>query len=401
MSAAEIKPGVYWVGALDWNIRQFHGPSFTTPRGTTYNAYLIVDDEVTLVDTVHEPFTDVLLDHIAEIVDPASINNVIVNHIEMDHSGAFPAIMRLNPTAQVYATKNGRDGLLKHYTGDWDIQTVKTGDTLNIGRRTLQFVEAPMLHWPDSMFTFIPEDKLLLPNDAFGQHLATNKRFDDEVERRILMDEAAKYFANILNPFSKLILRKLQEIDKLGLDIDMIAPSHGVIYRSDPQAIIDAYQQWASGTSRLKVVIAFETMWNSTAKLAHALLEGVTDAGVDGSIHQISRSDINTIATEIMEAGAVFIGSSTINNDILPSVAPLLDEIVGLKLGGKQALAFGSQGWAGGAVKTISSKLETAGMELAHEGYSIKWVPTDEELAEARKLGYTIASSLIEPQKDE
>ncbi len=396
MSAVEIKPGVYWVGAVDWNVRQFHGPSFSTPRGTTYNAYLIVDDDITLVDTVHEPFTHVLIDHIAEIIDPTRITNIVVNHIELDHSGAFPAIMNLNPDANVFATKNGKDGLGKHFPGDWDIQTVKTGDTLITGSRTLQFIEAPMLHWPDSMFTFIPEDKLLLPNDAFGQHLATNKRFDDEVDRRILMDEAAKYYANILNPFSKLVARKLQEIQDLQLDIDMIAPSHGVIFRTDPEAILGAYERWASGVGQPKVVIAFETMWNSTSKLAHALLEGVTDAGVDGAIHQISRSDINTIATQIMEARAVFIGSSTINNDILPSVAPLLDEIVGLKLAGKQALAFGSQGWAGGAVRTIGDKLEKAGMQLAHEGYSVKWVPTDEELAAARTLGYEIASSILD-----
>lgn len=390
MSSVVIKPDVYWVGAVDWNIRTFHGPAYSTPRGTTYNAYLIVDEQITLVDTVYGPFAQELIRHIAEIVDPAKIDNIIINHIESDHIGAFPEIMRLAPNANVYATANAVRGIKKLFFRDYDITVVKTGDTISTGKYTFSFIEAPMLHWPDSMFTYIPELKLLLPNDAFGQHYAANVRFADQADLGLVLMEAQKYYANILNPFSKLVLKKLEEIGELGLEIDMIAPSHGFIWRN-PEVIIEAYQRWAQGTAERRIVIAYDTMWESTAKLAHALLEGVTDAGWRGIIFEISKSDHNEIVTKIHDAEGVFIGSPTYYNNTLTTVSPLLDELVGLKVGGKFGFAFGSQGWSGGAAKTIEGKLQAAGIELAAPAYTVQWVPTDEELAEAHSL----ASSLL------
>lgn len=392
MSSVEIKPNVYWVGAVDWNIRTFHGPAYSTPRGTTYNAYLVVDDQITLVDTVYGPFAEDLIRHIGEIIDPSKIDNVIINHIESDHIGAFPEIMKLNPKAKVYATANAEKGIKKLFFTDYNITVVKTGDSINTGKYTFSFIEAPMLHWPDSMFTYISELKLLLPNDAFGQHYASNFRFADEVDLGLVMFEAQKYYANILNPFSRLVLKKLEEVAELGLEIDMIAPSHGFIWRGNPEVIIEAYQRWAQGAAEKKIVIAYDTMWQSTAKLAHALLEGVTDAGYRGILYQISKSDHNDIITNIFDARGVFIGSPTYYNDTLTTVSPLLDELIGLKAEGKFGLAFGSQGWAGGAAKTIEAKLKSAGVELAAPAFTVKWVPTEEELDQARSLARSILS---------
>ncbi len=228
MSATKLMEGIYWVGAVDWNLRYFHGPAYSTHRGTTYNAYLIIDDQVTLVDTVYRPFTAELFKHIREVIDPARIDNVVINHIETDHSGAFPELMKTVPGAKVFCTQKGMEGLKKQYYLDCDYQVVKTGDVIITGKKSLTFIEAPMLHWPDSMFTYIKEDALLLPNDAFGQHIATSHRFDDEVNMDEVMEEAAKYYANILLPFSPLVLKKLEEVTAMGLDIKMIGTSTGL-----------------------------------------------------------------------------------------------------------------------------------------------------------------------------
>ncbi len=395
MAVTEIKKGVYWVGAVDWNIRSFHGPTFTTPYGTTYNSYLIVDEQITLVDAVYTPFAQELIDHIAEIIDPTTIDNVVVNHIETDHAGALPNIMALNPGARMFATNNAKVGLAKHFDQDWDITVVKSGDTLKTGKYTLSFLEAPMLHWPDSMFTYIGELKLLMPNDAFGQHYASNFRFDDQVNFNHVMDEARKYYANILNPFSKLVLKKLAEVESLGLEIDMIAPSHGIIWRQNPDKILQAYSGWAKGESAKKVVILYDTMWESTTKLAKAFMEGITEAGVEAALYQVSKTDHNDILTDVINASAVLIGSSTVNNNILPSLSPILDELVGLKAPGKIGLAFGSQGWAGGAVKTIEQRLTEAGVEMHGPAFVVKWLPNGEELQRAKELGKEIAMQVV------
>ena len=289
MSVTEIKKGIYWVGAVDWNLRSFHGETFSTHKGTTYNSYLIVDDQVTLVDGVYTPFAEEQIKKIVEIIGGRAIDYFIVNHIEIDHSGSFPTIMNKYPQAKVYCTRNAKLGLEKYFheqwDNEWDINIVKSGDRINLGRLSLEFLEAPMLHWPDSMFTYIKEVKLLLPNDAFGQHLASNKLFDDENDIKMLLAEAAKYYANILNPFGKLVLNKLAEIQKLGWEIDMIAPSHGIIWRQGVGEIIAAYQKWAQGEVKNKAVIAYDTMWESTAMLAHALLDGLTDEGIEARLY--------------------------------------------------------------------------------------------------------------------
>lgn len=321
---------------------------------------------------------------------------MIANHGETDHSGALPAVMSIAPRAKVICSPRGQESLAAYYSGQWDSAIVKTGDTLNLGRRSLKFIEAPMLHWPDSMFTYIPEDALLLPNDAFGQHLASTGRFDDEVDPAQVMEEAAKYYANILMPFSSLISRKLAEITEMGLEIKMIGPSHGIIWRQHPERIVEAYAGWAEGRARQKAVIAYDTMWLSTAKLAQALLDGLLEEGIDTKLYKLSVSDRNDIIREILDARAVLVGSPTINNGVLPVVSPLLDDLIGLKPRHKVGFAFGSYGWGGGAVKEIEERLSAAKVSLIEPGLGVKWVPAATDLERARQLGKKIGGLIKE-----
>lgn len=392
----EVEPlalarGVYWVGVIDWNLRDFHG--YVTPKGTTYNAYLIVDDKITLVDTVKAEFSAEMLKRISQIVDPAKIDHVIVNHVEMDHSGSLPAIMTAAPDATIYCSKNGKDGLHLHYKADgcedWAIEVVKTGSELSLGSKTLMFIEATMLHWPDSMHTYIKEDKILLSNDAFGQHIATSKPFDDEVGD--VMAEAAEYYANILMPFGRIILKYIDTVKELGIDINMIAPGHGIIWRQDPAKIIEAYGRWARGETTKKVLIIYDTMWGSTHTMAKSILDGIKAAGVEVKLINIRKIDLSGIITEVLEAPVIMVGSPTLNNGIFPSVSELLTHLKGLRPKGKQAVAFGSYGWGGGAVKAMEKELEMAGFKLIEPGMQIRYRPDEEGIAACRQLGERIA----------
>jgi len=394
LPSVKVLENIFWVGAVDWNIRHFHGFTYSTHRGTTYNAYLIIDKKVALVDTVQHSFAEEMMERIREIIDPSKIDYIIANHVESDHSGSIAEILKHAPNATVVGTANCQKGLEKHYFGNWKFQVVKTGDTLSLGERTLSFLEAPMLHWPDSMFTYIEKDALLLPNDAFGQHLATSKRFDDQVDQNILMQEAAKYYANILWPFSTLVTRKIEEVQKLGLKIDMIAPSHGIIWRKDPMKIVKAYLRWASGVAKKKVLVVYDTMWESTEKMAKAMLEGIVSEGVETVLYRLPFSDNGDIIGELLETKGLLVGSATINNGILPTVAPFLREMEGLRPRNKVAAAFGSYGWGGGATATIEKALKSAGMELAVPALTVKWVPDKTELEKCYEYGREFAKKV-------
>jgi len=394
MKPVEIKKGIYWVGVVDWNMRSFHGHTYTTKRGTTYNAYLIVDEKIALVDTVYGPFAAELADKISQIVPIDKIDYIIANHVETDHSGAMPHIMKLCPKAKVYGTQKCKEGLYKNYYGDWDFQTVKTGDTLKLGKRTLTFIEAPMIHWPDSMFTYCPEEELLLPNDAFGQHYATNQRFDDEVDECALMDEAVKYYANILWPLGSLILRKIEDVQKMGVPIKMIAPSHGIIWRKDPMKIVNAYVNWAKNTVKPKIVIAYETMWGSTEKMARAMMEGITDSGVEAKLFNVAESDRTEVIKEMLDAKGFLIGSSTHDNGMLPEMAGFMDFLKGLKPKGRLVSAFGSYGWAGGAVALLEKALKESGLEMAQPSISAKFVPDKNETKACYDFGAAFAAKV-------
>jgi anaerobic nitric oxide reductase flavorubredoxin len=392
MVQTKLTENIHWVGVVDWNIRDFHG--YVTRRGTTYNAYLISDEKTALVDTVKHTFSSELLRNICEIVDPEKIDYIIVNHVEMDHSSSLPVIAKYAKNATIIASQRGKDALIEHYGADFNIQTVKTGDELKLGKRTLRFVEAPMLHWPDSMFTYVVEDKILMPNDAFGQHLASSERFDDEVDEHVLMEEAKTYYANILMLFAPLITRKIQEVVQMGIPIAMIAPSHGIIWRSDPSKIIKAYSDWSAGVSKNKVVIVYDTMWGSTDKMARAIAEGVASQAVDVKLLKLRAANRTEAMTEILDAKAVVVGSPTLNNGMFPTLGSFLTYATGLKPKGKLWSFFGSYGWGGGAVKGMTEMARKAGFEVHEPSIEVKYVPEQEDLKKCFEFGQQIAAKI-------
>ena len=391
MSKVQLAKGVYWVGAIDWNIRNFHG--YSTHLGTTYNAYLIIDDKIALIDTVKAPFFDQLVERVSEIVPFDDIDFIISNHVEMDHSGSLPMAIREAPKAKlVTLDKFGVDGLNKHFHCKWETITVKEGSELKLGKRKLAFIPTPMLHWPDSMCTYLVNDKILFSMDAFGQHLATARRFDDEVGLDTIMPQAAKYYANILMPFGDLIVKA---VDKLSsINIAMVAPSHGIIWRSHINNIVNAYASWGKGESIAKAVIIYDTMWGSTEKMAHALAEGIIGEGVEVKLYNLTKSDKSDIIKEVLDARAILVGSPTLNNGVFPSVAEFLCYLKGLKPKGKIGAAFGSYGWAGGAVKAIERELTDAVIDTLDSSLSVKFVPDSEELKRCAEMGRAIAKKI-------
>lgn len=394
MAKLQILPDIYWVGAVDWDVRTFHGHTYSTRRGTTYNAYLIIDEKVTLVDGVYGPFAQEMLGRIQEIVPLERIDYIIANHVETDHSGAISEILKLAPKVKVFGTQKCKEGLEKHYYGGWDFQVVKTGDKLKLGKRTLTFIEAAMIHWPDSMFTYCPEEALLMPNDAFGQHYATSERFDDEVEEAVLMEEAAKYYANILWPLSAIILKKIEEMQKLNIPIKMIATSHGIIWRKNPKKILDAYVSWAKNETKPKVVVVYETMWGATQKMARKIVEALTDAGISVKLYDIAVSDRTDVVTEMLGAKGFIFGSSTHDNDMLPTIGGFMEFFKGLRPKNRIACVFGSSGWAGGAVKEIEGVLKESGVAISQPALEVKYVPDENELKRCYEFGRDFANKV-------
>ncbi len=386
-----LRDDIYWVGAVDWNVRDFHG--YTTRRGSTYNAYLILDEKVALIDSVKEPFAEDLLGHIRAHVDPAKIDYVVSNHSEPDHSGSLYHVLEAAPNAELIATAKGA-ATLQTYYGERNIRTVKTGDEVALGKRTLQFVTTAMLHWPDSMFTYVPEEKLLFSMDAFGQHLASSGRFDDEVPFDIVMAEAKKYYANILMIFGKLVAKTLPVAH--ALDIETIAPSHGVMWRKHIAEILSKYEDWAVCKPAAKVLVVYESMWHSTELMAEAIHEGAAAEGVACQYLRLSVNDITDLATEMLDTACVAVGTSTLNNGMLPRTAAFLTYMTGLKPVGKVGLAFGSHGWSGGGASQASAMLETAGIELMREPLTCSYKPTAQVLAQCRQAGAALAAKAKE-----
>ena len=395
MKAVEIVKDVYWVGAIDYSVKHFHGYSYTTHHGTTFNAYLILGEKIALVDAVYGPFSDEMLKRIESVIDPAKIDYVISNHTEMDHSGAIPQVLDRLDNGVLFCTEKAVDELRKHYPDGWNIKTVKTGDEIDLGGKTLRFYEAPMLHWPESMFTYYVEEELLMPNDAFGQHYATAKRFADDVDQNVLWKEAEKYYANILWPLSRMVERKIEKVIELGLPIKIIAPSHGLIWRKEPLQIVTRYLEWAKGERvRDRIVIAWDTMYQSTSKLARAIAEGINDEGIEPLLRLIPQSDRSDIMAELLEAKGILVGSPTLHNDILPTIASLLSDFEVLKPVGKKCAAFGSYGWGGGSVKRIQESMEKGKMDIVMEPFTVKWVPTKDELEKAYQYGREFAKMI-------
>lgn len=391
----EIAGNVYWVGAVDWDVRVFHGHHYHTTHGTSYNAYLVKGEKTALVDTVHAPFAAEMIERLQHVVQFDTIDYVVVNHVETDHAGALPQIMALAPQAMIVCTRNGEKAIRAHHdTQNWRFQQVKTGDSLDLGGKTVSFVEATMLHWPDSMMTYIPELALLLSNDAFGQHLASSGRFDDEVDHAILIDEASKYYANILTPYDVLVEKKLKEVQNAGIELRTIAPSHGVIWRKAPAEIINAYMKWATSPGERRVVVAYETMWGSTEQMARAVMEGVIEAGVEAKLILVPTSDRTELVRDIVESHGLALGCSTINMRVLPAMASVLEELRGLRPGGKLGFAFGSHGWGGGATKILEETLDDIKATRTHDAIKATYRPSAEDLAACKAAGRELAEAV-------
>jgi anaerobic nitric oxide reductase flavorubredoxin len=399
MNAAEIKPGLYWVGAIDWAVRDFHG--YVTPNGTTYNNYLAMDEHITLFDTVKHDFSEVTIANIRELTDPSKIENIVINHIENDHATSLDKIMALTPNATIYITEKGRKGLERFFDiSSWKVKTVKTGDTLNIGRKNLLFIETPMLHWPDSMMTYIREDKVLISQDGFGQHIATASRFDDEFVECAsiseLEDAVVDYYANILMPFGTIIRAKIAEMEKLGLDVAMIAPDHGIIWRRDPGKVIRMYQDMAAGAAELRIAIIYDTMWQSTEMMTLPIMCGIKDEGVDCKIVKLRATPMSVAIKEFWKARGLLVGGPTLNNKIYPSVAEFLHHLAGLRPRNRIAGSFGSYGWGGGAVKEANETLKAMKLEVVEPGIEVLYRPSRDDEKRCYEFGRDFAKKVKE-----
>lgn len=397
MERYKLKDDIWWVGAIDWNVRDFHG--YETQRGTTYNAYLIVDDKTALIDTVRTGFGPETMNRIKACCDPGTIDYLVVNHVEMDHSGSVPWFVEKLSPVTVVTSKRGRDALMEHYVNegalDWDIQVVESGEELSLGTHTLTFLEVPMVHWPDSMFTYVKEAKTLLPNDAFGQHLASSYRFADEVDMDVVMDEASKYYANILMPLGSQIKKTLARVQELGIEIDVVGPSHGVIWRrpEDIERIVGAYAAWTEFAADPKVALIFDTMWKSTEKMTRAIEDGVAQEGVECAVYQIGRTPLADIARAVLESRAFAVGTPTLNNGMLPSVGSFMTYIKGLRPKERLSGAYGSYGWGGGGVKQVNAALEDLKLQMV-DPLEIKFIPGDEDLEQCVEWGRELARAV-------
>lgn len=393
MQPVEIKNDVYWVGALDWNIRDFHG--YSTPRGTTYNAYLVMDEKITLFDTVKKSFKNTLIHNISTIVDPQKIDYLVVNHVEMDHSGSIPEIMQELRPQKVFCSAMGKKALLDHYhREDWPYEVVESGQTIQLGKKSVQFLETRMLHWPDSMMSYLPEDQLLISSDGFGQHWATSRRFDDQVDLHELLKHSAKYYANILLPFSPLVQKLLATVQAMGLKIDMIAPDHGLIWRSHLDEIIAAYDAWSLQKGKEKALIIYDTMWHSTEMMGYAIGNGLSREGVDFQMCNLKHMHRSDIMTEVLDSRGLILGCSTLNNGVLPAMADVITYIKGLRPANKLGAAFGSYGWSGEAVKIITECFEDMKIELVEPGLRVKFAPSKDDLDKCVELGSKVGRAI-------
>lgn len=397
MQAVQISEKVYWVGAIDWNIRDFHG--YSTKRGTTYNAYLIMSEKPTLIDTVKKEFYGEMMERIQSVVDPKKIKIIISNHSEMDHSGALPQAVEAIEPEEVYVSDMGFKDITAQFHRDLKLKTVKTGDRIDVGGDTISFVEARMLHWPDSMFSYLEKENVLFTNDVFGMHYATGKLFDDENEERLWLYEAEKYYANIVLPYSDIVLRFLAQVQKMGLAPKMIAPDHGFIWRKDPSKIINLYAKWAAQAPNNKAVIVYDTMWGSTEKMACYITDGLRAGGTvvkQLSMHSNHRSDV---VTELLDASALIIGSPVLNSNIFPAMADVLCYLKGLRKKGLVGAAFGSYGWNGAPIDELTKMLESMNVEVVAPAIKSPFVPDDKIKQQCRDLGLLVSRKIAEKLK--
>ena len=395
MSNKELAEGIHYVGAVDWDVRDFHG--YSTLEGTTYNAFLIIDEKITLMDTVKRSHFQDMMHRIREIIDPSDIDYVIVNHVELDHAGSLAEVMEAVQPEKLICSPMGQKAINEHFhREDWPFEVVKSGDEISLGKRTMHFLETRMLHWPDSMFTYAKEDQILFSSDAFGQHLATSERFDDEVSLSQAMTQAAKYYANILYLYNPLVRKLLAKVKEMNLPIKMIATDHGIIWRSHIDKILQAYDEWSRGKAEDRALVIYDSMWHSTEKMAKAIAHGIEKEGVYADLINLKVHHRSDIMTRVLGAKALVVGSPTLNNGLLPRMAGFLMYMRGLKPQNKIGASFGSYGWSGECVKLLNESLADMRVEVVEEGLRVKYVPTHEDLAECVEMGRRIGRQVLE-----
>ena len=389
---------VTWVGKIDWELKKFHGDELSTMEGSSYNSYLIRDKKTVLMDTVWGPYDTEFVKRLKEAIDLNEIDYIVMNHNESDHSGTLPALMREIPDTPIYCTKKGESILRGLYHQDWNYVNVKTGDELDIGDSKLIFVEASMLHWPDTMMTYMTGDNILFSNDVFGQHYASEMLYDDMDDISKLIHEAEKYYTNIINPFSTFVTKKLAEVQGMNLKLDLVAPSHGVIWRENIGLIMDLYAKWANNYQEDQITLIYDTMWQSTRKMAEAIAEGIQQASPNTTIKILSvvKNDKNDILVEVFKSKAILVGSPTINNGFSYAIAGILEMIKGLKFKNKKAASFGSYGWSGEAAKMIKEFLEESKFAIVNDGIRVNWAPDQETIEKLREYGRNFVAEIAE-----
>lgn len=393
--AEKLTDKVYWVGAIDWGVRDFHG--YSTGRGSTYNAFLIIDEKITLIDTVKKPFMNEMLARIASVVDPDDIQYIISNHSEMDHTGCLPEVIHAVKPQKVFASQMGKKALGAHFHfEDFVVTPVKTGESISLGDSNLTFIETRMLHWPDSMVSYLDTDKVMFSQDGFGMHLASTERFDDQLPAYVLKQEAEKYFANILLPFSPMVTGLMKKLEELNLNIELLCPDHGPLWRTDIDGILSSWKEWALQKCSRKAVVIYDTMWGSTAKLADAVCDGLVENDVSVKVMPLGSSHRSDVATAILDAGALIAGSPTINGQMFPRMADVLTYIKGLKPKNLIGGVYGSYGWSGEAVKHVEQYFSDMNIPLVAESLNINYVPRHEDLKKARDLGASVGRELCE-----
>ena len=394
MRAIQISPKVYWVGAIDWNLRDFHG--YATHRGTTYNAYLVLREKPTLIDTVKKEFYDEMMERIKSVIDPKQIQIIISNHSELDHSGALEQTVAATQPEEVYVSPMGQKNLMGHFHEDLKFKVVKTGDKIDIGGDTLSFLEARMLHWPDSMFSYLEKENILFSNDVFGMHLATSRLFDDENDENIWLPEAEKYYANIVLPYSDIVLRFLEQVKKMNLSPKMIAPDHGFIWRKDPTRIVELYAQWAAQKPQNKAVIVYDTMWGSSEKMARQIADGLQAGGTSVRMISMHHNDRSEVALALLHSAALIVGTPVLNSQIFPSMADVLCYLKGLRKKNLIGAAFGSYGWNGAPIDRVTNMLEEMGIEIVSPALKSMFVPDEKTLENCHALGALVSQKIKE-----
>jgi len=390
--AVKVSEHVYWVGAIDWAIRDFHG--YTTPHGSTYNAYLVMADKITLIDTVKAPFMDEMLSRIASVVDPSKIDYIISNHSEQDHTGCLWQVAELVKPEKIFASAMGVKALGEIFHKNNSIETVKDGQSLSLGNMDLKFMETRMIHWPDSMFSYLEKDGVLFSQDAFGMHLATFERFDDELAADMLEYEAATYYANIVLPFSAQVLKTLEKVAASGWTIKIIAPDHGPVWRKDLNFILNLYNKWARQVRVKKAVVVYATMWHSTEMMAKAIAESLAEEGIRVKLLNVDDAHRSEVLYEVLEAGALIAGSPTLNNHMMPQMADVMTYMKGLKPANLTGAVFGSFGWSGESLKDLEATLAAMKVEIVADTVSVRHVPDGDVLNKCRELGKTVAAQL-------